>query len=75
MFANSTTGYWLYWASSMIIAANLILGLGLRLNLQKAINYLLEFLANENNILKLEDNEHVINSSVQFSRSVVSNYL
>ena len=65
MFANSTTGYWLYWASSRIIAANLILGLGLRLNLQKAINYLLEFLANENNILKLEDNEHEL--ILQFS--------
>ena len=75
MFSNSTTGYWLYWASSMIIVANLILGLGLRLNLQKAINYLLEFLANENNILKLEDNKHVINSSVQFNRSVMSDYL
>lgn len=36
--------------------------LGLHLNLQKASNYLLEFLANENNILKLEDNKHVINS-------------
>ena len=75
MFSNSTTGYWLYWASSMIIVVNLILGLGLRLNLQKAINYLLEFLANENNILKLEDNKHVINSSVQFNSSVVSDYL
>ena len=59
----------------MIIVANLILGLGLCLNLQKAINYLLEFLANENNILKLEDNKHVINSSVQFNRSVMSDYL
>ena len=53
----------LLWASSEIINSEMsLLFLGLRLNLQKAINYLLEFLANESNILKLEDNKQVINS-------------